>query len=90
MPAKDVKFDESARLALLQGADVLAGETDAVVMVSAPESPILQMFLRMPGIRLYEFTQADAYVRRTFKIAPISVMGPALGIQARQQYEQAR
>ena len=48
----------AAALALIEG------ELDAVAIVSAPESPILQMFLRTPGIRLYEFAQADAYARR--------------------------
>ena len=43
---------------------LIEGELDAVAIVSAPESQILQMFLRTPGIRLYEFTQADAYARR--------------------------
>jgi len=43
---------------------LFAGELDAVMLVSAPESPILQMFLRSPGIRLFEFTQAEAYTRR--------------------------
>jgi TRAP-type uncharacterized transport system substrate-binding protein len=39
-------------------------EVDAMVLVSAPESQILQMLLRTPGIVLYEFTQAEAYTRR--------------------------
>ena len=39
-------------------------ESDAMVLVSAPESPILQMLLRTPGIGLFEFTQAEAYTRR--------------------------
>ncbi len=39
-------------------------ELDAMVLVSAPESPILQMLLRTPGIALFEFTQAEAYTRR--------------------------
>ena len=39
-------------------------ESDAMVLVSAPESPILQMLLRTPGIELFEFTQAEAYTRR--------------------------
>ena len=58
----DLKFGRldltAAALALIEG------ELDAVAIVSAPESQILQMFLRSPGIRLYEFTQADAYARR--------------------------
>jgi len=37
---------------------LLGNELDALVLVSAPESPMVQMLLQTPGIRLYEFTQA--------------------------------
>ena len=43
---------------------LLAAELDAVAIVSSPESPLVQMFLRTPGIKLFEFTQAEAYARR--------------------------
>lgn len=43
---------------------LLAGELDVVAMVSAPESPLVQMLLQVPGVRLFEFNQAEAYVRR--------------------------
>jgi TRAP-type uncharacterized transport system substrate-binding protein len=43
---------------------LLAGELDAIVLVSAPESPLVQMLLITPGIRLFEFGQAEAYARR--------------------------
>ena len=39
-------------------------ELDAMVLVTAPESQILQMLLRSPGIELFEFAQAEAYTRR--------------------------
>jgi len=39
-------------------------EIEAMVIISAPESPILQMLLRTPGIGLFEFTQAEAYTRK--------------------------
>ena len=39
-------------------------DLDALVLVSAPESPILQMLLRTAGINLFEFNQAEAYARR--------------------------
>jgi ABC-type nitrate/sulfonate/bicarbonate transport system substrate-binding protein len=42
----------------------LAGELDAVVFVSAPESPLVQMLLLTPGVRLADWAQADAYTRR--------------------------
>jgi len=43
---------------------LLEGKLDAVAMVSAPESPLVQMLLQTPGIRMYEFAQAEAYARR--------------------------
>jgi TRAP-type uncharacterized transport system substrate-binding protein len=43
---------------------LLGGEVDAIVLVSAPESPLVQMLLITPGIRLFEFAQAEAYARR--------------------------
>ncbi|MBK9244754.1 MAG: ABC transporter substrate-binding protein [Burkholderiales bacterium] len=43
---------------------LLAGEMDAIVLVSAPESPLVQMLLITPGIGLFEFAQAEAYARR--------------------------
>jgi len=43
---------------------LLGSELDAVAMVSAPESPLVQMLLQTPGIRLYEFAQPEAYARR--------------------------
>ena len=42
----------------------LNGELDAIVFVSAPESPLVQMLLLTPGVKLADFAQADAYTRR--------------------------
>ena len=42
----------------------LADELDAIVFVSAPESPLVQMLLLTPGVKLADFAQADAYTRR--------------------------
>ncbi|HXF46816.1 MAG TPA: TAXI family TRAP transporter solute-binding subunit [Burkholderiaceae bacterium] len=42
----------------------LGGELDALVFVSAPESPLVQMLLMTPGVRLFDFAQAEAYARR--------------------------
>ena len=52
---------------------LLGGELDAVALVSAPESPLVQMLLQTPGIRLYEFTQAEAYARRYRFINPVTL-----------------
>ncbi|HTT10863.1 MAG TPA: TAXI family TRAP transporter solute-binding subunit [Burkholderiaceae bacterium] len=43
---------------------LLEGEVDAVMFVSAPESPLIQMLLMTPGIRLFDFVQNEAYARR--------------------------
>jgi len=43
---------------------LLAGEIDALVMTAAPESLMVQMLLQTPGVKLFEFAQADAYARR--------------------------
>jgi len=42
----------------------LSGELDAIVFVSAPESPLVQMLLATPGVKLADLSQADAYTRR--------------------------
>ena len=43
---------------------LLNGEIDAMVLVSAPEAPMVQMLLQTPGIQLFEFLQSEAYSRR--------------------------
>ena len=43
---------------------LLAEEIDALVFVSAPESPLVRMLLQTPGIGLLDFAQAEAYTRR--------------------------
>jgi TRAP-type uncharacterized transport system substrate-binding protein len=43
---------------------LLSGELDAIVLASAPESSMIQMLLQTPGIRLFSFSQAEAYARR--------------------------
>ena len=52
---------------------LLGGTLDAVVLVSAPESPLVQMLLQTPGIRLYEFAQAEAYARRYKFLSPVTL-----------------
>ncbi|CAN5918284.1 TAXI family TRAP transporter solute-binding subunit [soil metagenome] len=41
-----------------------AGMLDAIVLASAPQSPLVQRLLRAPGIQLMDFGQSDAYARR--------------------------
>ena len=40
------------------------GLIDALVLVSAPQSPVVQRLLHTPGIALMDVAQADAYARR--------------------------
>ncbi|WP_440964083.1 TAXI family TRAP transporter solute-binding subunit [Massilia sp. GER05] len=44
--------------------ELLAGHIDGLVFSSAPEAPLIQMLLQTPGIRLFNFRQAEAYTRR--------------------------
>ncbi len=43
---------------------LLEGRLDALVLASAPEASMVQMLLQTPGIRLFDFAQAEAYARR--------------------------
>ena len=49
-------LDQSAATEALEG-----GLLDAIVLVSAPQSPLVQRLLRAPGITLMDFGQSDAY-----------------------------
>ncbi|HEU5296380.1 MAG TPA: TAXI family TRAP transporter solute-binding subunit, partial [Burkholderiaceae bacterium] len=51
----------------------LAGDIDAVVFVSAPESLMVQMLLRTPGVRLFDFAQSEAYARRFPSLSPVTL-----------------
>ncbi|GAB4091051.1 TAXI family TRAP transporter solute-binding subunit [Hydrogenophaga soli] len=49
----------------------LQGEVDALVFASAPESPLVQMLLLTPGVRLMNFAQSEAYSRRFAYLKPV-------------------
>ncbi len=51
----------------------LEGNIDAVAFASAPESLMVQMLLQTPGIKLFNFAQADAYSRRFAFISPVTL-----------------
>jgi TRAP-type uncharacterized transport system substrate-binding protein len=44
--------------------ELLEGRIDGLVFSSAPDAPLIQMLLQTPGIRLFDFSQAEAYTRR--------------------------
>lgn len=72
--ANFVERDELKRTNLDETAAVvglLGGELDAAVLVSAPESQMVQMLLQTPGIRLYEYVQAESYARRYPFLSPV-------------------
>ena len=50
---------------------LLAGQIDALVLVSAPEAPMVQMLLQTPGMRLFDVVQAEAYGRRLPFLNPV-------------------
>jgi ABC-type nitrate/sulfonate/bicarbonate transport system substrate-binding protein len=50
---------------------LLAGEIDALVFASAPESLMVQMLLQTPGVKLYDFAQSEAYSRRFPFMSPV-------------------
>jgi hypothetical protein len=50
---------------------LLEGRLDAAVLVSPPESPMVQMLLQTPGIHLYEYAHAEAYSRRFPYLVPV-------------------
>ncbi|MFL6571554.1 MAG: TAXI family TRAP transporter solute-binding subunit [Burkholderiales bacterium] len=63
---KRSNLDETGAVVALLGA-----ELDAAVLVSPPESPMVQMLLQTPGIRLYEYLQAESYARRYPFLSPV-------------------
>ena len=44
--------------------ELIEGRIDAMVFVSASDSPLIQMLLMTPGMRLFSFSQAEAYSRK--------------------------
>lgn len=52
---------------------LLAGKLDAMVYVSAPESPIVQTLLQSKGIQLMDFGQSEAYARNLAFLSPVSL-----------------
>lgn len=51
----------------------LNGELDALIFASAPESPMVQMLLQTPGVKLMDFAQSEAYSRRFGFLTPVTL-----------------
>ena len=62
-------------------AKLSTGELDAVFIVAAAEAPILRKFYSVPGIRLMNFDQADAYTRNLTYLSKVTVPRGLLSIQ---------
>ena len=58
-----------------------SGELDAVFIVAAAEAPILEKFYTIPGVRLMNFDQADAYARNLPYLSKVSVPRGLLSIE---------
>ena len=74
LEANLVERDELRREALAETPAVMAlleGKLDAAVLVSPPESPMVQMLLQTPGIHLHEYAHAEAYARRFPYLVPV-------------------
>ena len=56
------------------------GELDAVFIVSAAEAPILEKLYSIPGIRLMNFEQADAYTRNLLYLSKVNIPRGVLSI----------
>ena len=62
-------------------AKITSGELDAVFIVAAAEAPILKKFYEVPGIRLMNFDQADAYTRNLPYLSKVNVPRGLLSIE---------
>ncbi len=67
LAANDIPSDSPHLLPLagLKAAEALQqGKIDAAFIIAAPEAPVVQVLLRSPGVRVMNFSQAEAYTRR--------------------------
>ena len=69
---------------------LMKGKLDAVVLVSAPESPLVQSLLRAPGVGLFEFSQAEAYSRRFPFLSPVSLPKGMIDLAAEHPRQDVR
>ncbi|MGD9946589.1 MAG: TAXI family TRAP transporter solute-binding subunit [Burkholderiaceae bacterium] len=71
-------------------AEMLEGRIDAVVFASAPEALLVQMLLQTPGIRLLDFSQAEAYSRRYPFLSPVTLPRGVVDLAADQPPQDIR
>jgi TRAP-type uncharacterized transport system substrate-binding protein len=61
---------------------LLEGELDAMVLVSAPESPLVRLLLLTPGIGIVELPQAQAYARQLGFLSALTLPRGVADLQA--------
>jgi len=64
---RSLATDQEAVIGLIEG------KLDAIVLIAAPEAAYVQMLLQTPGVRLYEFAQAESYARRYRYMSPVTL-----------------
>ena len=69
---RSLATDQEAVIGLIEG------KLDAIVLIAAPEAAYVQMLLQTPGVRLYEFAQAESYARRYRYMSPVTLPRLAL------------
>lgn len=73
MDARKLKPDEAI-------AQFSKGDLDVIFLVAAAEAPVLKKFYEIPGIRLMNFEQADAYTRNLPYLSKVMVPRGLLSI----------
>jgi TRAP transporter TAXI family solute receptor len=74
--ANQIERDEITRSSVSDQDAVIGlidGKYDAIFLVSAPEAPFVQMLLQTPGVKLFEFEQAEAYARLYRYMSPVTL-----------------
>ena len=74
--ANQIEREEFTRSAVSDQEAVIGlieGKYDVIFLISAPEAPFVQMLLQTPGVRLFEFEQAEAYARHYRYISPVTL-----------------
>jgi TRAP transporter TAXI family solute receptor len=74
--ANQIDREEFTRSSVSDQAAVIGlidGKYDAIFLVSAPEAPFVQMLLQTPNVKLFEFSQAEAYARHYRYISAVTL-----------------
>lgn len=71
VPLRRVNLTEMENTAATMA--LLAGKIDALVFSSSAEGLLIQMLLQTPGVKLFSFTQAEAYARRFPFLSAVSL-----------------